>query len=222
MVHMAQTSAVLPRLGTVLAATAGLLLAGAPAHAAVHQHGDAYGDTSVKGAAGKAAAAAGASARAAAPAAASAAASAMDGDIGDITSLVVAHQVETVDVLVSMADLRPAGDLVAVRVRLETPSGSWTVRVADVRRGAAFHRVVKMRTQGSRGAAGCEQLSASTDYELDSITVRVPRTCLGGDPAWVRVGATSRLVDGGRVQLDDAQQDGRAPRRTTLSPRIVA
>ncbi|QWC86250.1 hypothetical protein KLP28_06000 [Nocardioidaceae bacterium] len=192
---------------TAVATTATLTLMGGPAHAAVHQHGDAYGDTSSR----TMPAAKGALARQA-PA---------DG-LGDITSLVIGHQYETVDVQVGMADLRPSGDVVAVRVRLKTPSGSWAVRVADVARDGAYHRVVKMRTPSSRGAVDCDGVTGVLDYDLDTATVRVPRTCLGGDPAWVRVGATSRLRDGGQVQLDDAQRVGRAPKRTALSPRIVA
>ena len=214
--RMAQTSAVLLRLGTALGLCLGLTLIGPTAQAAVHQHGDAVGDTSLRDVPGTTSGTTSGMARgrAAVPAAAS--------GLGDITSLVVGHQYDTVDVLVSMVDLSPTGDAVAVRVRLVTPSGGWSVRVADRKRGGAFSRVVRMRAHGEPGTIDCEQLTATMDYALDSVTVRVPRVCLGGDPAWVRVGATSRLREGRRVQFDDAQRDGLAPRRTTLSRRIVA
>ncbi|WP_203336489.1 hypothetical protein [Nocardioides limicola] len=63
------------------------------------------------------------------------------------------------------------------------------------------------------------QISHRINYGKNTLTVRVPRTCLQ-NPRWIRVGFGSVWGDGSTLFMDDAQRNGTIKGKLALSPRI--
>lgn len=141
---------------------------------------------------------------------------------GDITSIRSVHFGRRVAVKVSYADLTKTGDATVTFLRIVTNEGLG--RNMFVAAGPGGWARGQARLENRRGTKQKCRTGHTIDYDTNTITMRVPRTCLS-NPRWVRIGfETATVEDGGdSVFFDDALRDS-APSpedQPTLGERLL-
>lgn len=112
------------------------------------------------------------------------------------------HGTRMVTTKVTLRDLGYGGHQVAMQVN--TPHGSYTVRGT---KGGVFKDEVVVVPPPSR-TVPCSGGSFRVDRKRATMTLRVPRRCVG-NPRWVRIGvATMALSRGGVAWVDDSRGKG--------------
>lgn len=176
----------LTRVLAATAATAALVLAPAAAIADSNTHADATGDVvSVK-----------------APNTITAQPAQVR---GDITSIRVSHLKRSVQVVVRFRDLSPSGDGAGHYFALKSNK---TVRYVDVEAGAGMWRGDQTVYNAKNKKTSCRGLTHRIDYTANTVTLRMPSSCLGSNLRWVRAAEYSIVSENGTVFADDARTTG--------------
>jgi hypothetical protein len=110
----------------------------------------------------------------------------------DVRRVVVSHRDRSVMLHVRFENLRRIG-VQTYWAGVATPGGDFYVEVTS-RPGTRAGRHVLYDGPAGTGI-GCARLSHRIDFTTDTVTVRVPRRCLGG-PSWVKVNTGNTLVVG--------------------------
>ena len=147
----------------------------------------------------------------------------------DVTSIKVVHGARKVSVTMLFADLtrKPAMAEYAVEVRTNEKE----LRIADVS-ASSGHWKGHATLQSRKGDEKCAGLTHAIDYDKNSVSIGIPRSCLS-NPRWIQVAAmamdvvmtTTTSPDGSQststttAYLDDAQSST-FRQRETWSPRI--
>jgi hypothetical protein len=128
---------------------------------------------------------------------------------GDIVRTKLWHATK-VGITSHFADIRRTGDVRADILELATNEG--VVREVALY-AAPGHWAGETEITGPRGGKKrCAGITHEIDYAANTVTIRVPRSCLS-NPRWVRIGFAS-LVGTERNQtatVDDALRDGGMP-----------
>jgi hypothetical protein len=116
----------------------------------------------------------------------------VDGDVivrvparrhGDITGLKVSHGERAVVARISLRSLTRADRLFGAVVQLRTSKVTYTAVVYRLKP----HHPLEVTFDGG-GRTSCADLRYRLNYRLDTVTITVPRECLGA-PKWVRTRA---------------------------------
>ena len=125
----------------------------------------------------------------------------------DITRLAVDHGTEDVVATIRLRDVIRTGRPSSYEVAVRTPDKTFMVEVYGSTAGrveAILDKVHGVRDPEGQGCGpaleaygrDCTGLVADIDHRANSVTVTVPRACLG-DPSWVRVGAVASGLGAG-------------------------
>jgi hypothetical protein len=163
-------------------------------------------------------------------------------ELRDITRLAVDHQASTVEISLSLREVRRRGRGTSYTLHVRTPTKAfevWLLRDSKGRMDPLLVPAIQppdtgaddCGRQGVLGPAGppCVDLASAIDPRRDVIVVSIPRRCLK-DPAWVKVGArafggfSGSLADGFVLHDDSWAPPGVEPAGLVppLGPRVRA
>ncbi|SDC02217.1 hypothetical protein [Nocardioides lianchengensis] len=130
-------------------------------------------------------------------------------DATDITRFTVKHRARKVVVSVHLRDLQRGDNALVGRV--VTPHAKYSVLIM---RSSDMRMFTLSEVSGREDSAvSCRGKRQSFDIRRNTITVTIPRTCLG-DPTWVRAGAAfirgslMAVEDDAAITVDDALRTG--------------
>jgi hypothetical protein len=148
----------------------------------------------------------------------------------DVVRTTIRHQRRAVVLTLRLADVDPTGASSVVTV-LQTPVGRF-LAAASSSPGSYTFMLMPMSGRGARDGVRCTDARADFDDAADTVTVSVPRACIGR-PRWVQVGALATSTDllgaldtagdpDGAISetVDDALRDGGHARRPMMSPKV--
>jgi hypothetical protein len=122
---------------------------------------------------------------------------------GDIRHVFVAHGTESLEIKVQYLDLDDVRVMTPMRTFVDTNMGVESEISVDWD-GPARETFVNIVTDS--GHIQCNAASATVDFEGNTATVRVPRSCLGL-PRWVRVSLESEIAQSKNYQAEPVHKD---------------
>lgn len=133
----------------------------------------------------------------------------------DITSLAVMHGTSALKVVVSLRAVD--SDNWNLVTAVQTPKSRYQVLLAKLS-GTKYAVLSRKGT-----AISCKGMTTTIDGTANTLSVLVPRSCLGR-PATVRVGAVMTAKQGDSAVSDDARIDGRLTEsgKPKLGPKVTA
>jgi hypothetical protein len=122
----------------------------------------------------------------------------------DVLRAVAAHRPRVVTSKIRVIDLRRVGRFQEIETRIQTPANSFAVWVQAKRGNWAGRHVLFSFDTGER--VRCPGLTHDIDYEVDRVTVSVPRRCLES-PIWVRLRLQNSLGRRDGAYFDNPHND---------------
>ena len=122
---------------------------------------------------------------------------------GDIRHVAVSHGPESLVIKAKYVDLNEVEAMTPIRALVETSigiQGDISISWHGASREALAIIVI------GNGSAECNAASATVDFEANTATVRVPRSCLGL-PRWVRVYLESEIPQSKNYQAEPVHMD---------------